>query len=200
MLILRFSKHVLATALYLSTVHGHSKQRRAEHFNSESTDVTNRQSLFAVNAKPAPLVLVTQDEVTFKSNTTFATAVDVELLDTVIATKVNSTALVIARDASSAYTAYSGLIDHGSPYSVHTVPRGGAALPSLNDSATVGNYGLIVILSEISYSYDSDGYRSALTQSQWTSLFNYQIAFGVRMVRLDAYPSSDSGTKALGDW
>jgi len=199
MLILRFSKHVLATAVCLSTVHGHSKPRKPEHVGSEPTNGAIRQSLFAVNAKPAPLVSVTQDEITFKSNTTFATAVDVQLLDTIIATKVNSTALVIARDATTAYTAYSGLNDYGIPYSVFTVPRDGAALPSLNSSATVGNFGLIIVLSEVSYDYGSDGYQSALTQTQWTALFNYQIAFGVRMVRLDAYPSDDSGTKALGD-
>jgi len=199
MFILRSSTYVLAIALCLLTVHGKKHRNHTiKCGHSLQPGATNRQSLFVVNTKPAPLKLVTQDNVKFSSNTSSAVAVNAKLAGTVTATKVNSTALVIARDQSTAYTAYSGLNDHGIPYYLLTVPQGGVALPTLNDSTTVGNYGLIVVLSEVSYDYGSDGYRSALTQSQWTSLYNYQIAFGVRMVRLDAYPSDQSGTKALG--
>ncbi|KAG9248805.1 hypothetical protein BJ878DRAFT_531679 [Calycina marina] len=111
------------------------------------------------------MVTVVTEEARIRANTSFA--IDAE---------INSTALIIARDTASAYSAYSGLNDHGIPYHVLVVPQSGVALPSLNDSAT-----------------------SALTAAQWTSLFEYQVAFGVRMVRLDVYPSDQSGTKALGD-
>jgi len=84
-----------------------------------------------------------------------------------IAETVNSTALVIARDTVSAYSAYSGLNDHGIPYSLLIVPQAGAPLPVLNDSATAGNYGLIVVLSEVSYDYGGTiGFQSALTTDQ----------------------------------
>lgn len=46
----------------------------------------------------------------------------------------------------------------------------------------------------MAYSYGENNFSSALTAFQWQQLFNYQTAFGVRMVRLDVYPSSDSGT------
>lgn len=79
------------------------------------------------------------------------------------------------------------------------VPQGGTDLPSLNDSASVGNFGLIVILSEVSYDYGgTEGYQSALTTDQWSILFDYQSSFGVRMVRLDVFPDEATGTVSLG--
>lgn len=121
----------------------------------------------------------------------------------------NSTFLVIALATSTPSqlaTAKSGLNDYGIPFELLLVPSGNVILPQLNSSATTGNYGGIVILSELSYSYvDSSGatiWTSALSTDQWTALFNYQISFGVRMVRLGAFPSNsgeqDSGTQSLG--
>jgi len=188
----------LATALCLSTATAHSHKRN-EHSVHEKTPVDNGQSLFQATDQ-VPLVTIFADNISFRTNTTSATTLEINA-QAVVATKVNSTALVIARDYASAYSAYSGLNDHGIPYYVLSVPRGGVTLPSLNDSATLGNYGMIVVLSEVSYDYGgSQGYQSALTSKQWTALFNYQLAFGIRMVRLDTYPSSETGTKALGDW
>ena len=188
----------MATALCLSTSTAHS-HRRNEHSIHAEIQPDNGQSLVPA-IDPVPLVTVFTDNISFKTNTTAASSIKVDI-QAVVATKVNSTALIIARDSTSAYSAYSGLNDHGIPYYVLTVPRGGVTLPSLNDSASLGNFGLIVVLSEVSYDYgSSEGYQSALTSKQWTALFNYQLAFGVRMVRLDTYPSSETGTKALGDW
>jgi hypothetical protein len=69
----------------------------------------------------------------------------------------------------------------------------------LNSSTTVGNYGAIVVLSEVSYDYGGTlGFQSALTTTQWAALFAYQLSFGVRLVRLDVFPSSDFGTSAIG--
>lgn len=112
---------------------------------------------------------------------------------------VDSTALVIARDLTAAYSAYAGLNDRGIPYSILVVPPEGEALPSLNDTATHGNFGLIVVMSEVSYNYGGTlGFQSALTAAQWQQLYNYQVAFGVRMVRLDVAPSATTGTQSLG--
>jgi hypothetical protein len=108
------------------------------------------------------------------------------------------TFLVIARDATAAYSAKSGLNDYGIPFQVLVVPAAGVALPALTSSASVGLFGGIVVLSEVSYPNAAGTYVSALTNDQWNALYAYQRTFGVRMVRLDVVPSSASGTKALG--
>jgi len=128
---------------------------------------------------------------------------------TTIMGSTSSTFLVIVLASSSQSqigTAKSGLNDYGIPFELLLVPNGNVTLPPLNSSATSGNYGGIVILSELSYSYvDASGatiWTSALSTDQWNLLFNYQTAFGVRMVRLGAFPSNsgeqDSGTQSLG--
>ncbi|KAK4968717.1 hypothetical protein LTR66_000323 [Elasticomyces elasticus] len=110
------------------------------------------------------------------------------------ALSTSQTVLILARDAASAYSAYSGLNGYGIPYQVVTVPSTGTTLPVLGNTATgVGNYGAIVILSEVAYQY-STGFLSALTPAQFQQLYDYQTAFGVRMVRLDVYPTTDFGT------
>jgi hypothetical protein len=120
-----------------------------------------------------------------------------------------STFLVIALASSTQSqldTAKSGLNDYGIPFQLLLVPNGNVTLPQLNSTATSGNYGGIAIMSELSYSYvDASGatlWTSALTADQWNQLSSYQISFGVRMVRLGAFPSNsgeqDSGTSSLG--
>lgn len=132
------------------------------------------------------------------TNTTSGTNATTATNLTVVGHSVSSTILVIARDTASAYSAYSGLNGYGIPYQILAVPQAGATLPTLNSSATVGNFGAIVILSEVSYDYGAAGFNSALTTDQWTQLYNYQLAFGIRMVRLDVYPSADTGTTTTG--
>lgn len=105
---------------------------------------------------------------------------------------VSSTVLILARDEASAPSAYSGLRGYGIPYQVVTVPSTGTTLPTLNSSIITGNYGAIVVLSEVSYQYPT-GFFSALTTAQWQQLYDYQTAFGVRMVRLDVYPGAEFG-------
>lgn len=114
------------------------------------------------------------------------------------ATTVSSTVLVFARDSASAYSAYSGLNGYAIPYQVVVVPQNGIDLPVLNSTATQGNYGAIVILSEVSYDYGDAGFTSALDDSQWAALYQYQVSFGVRMVRLDIAPSAETGSAPLG--
>lgn len=109
------------------------------------------------------------------------------------ALSASDTVLVLARDAASAVSVSLPLQAYGIPYQVVTVPSTGATLPALNSSTTAGNYGAIVVLSEVSYQY-STGFYSALTAAQWQQLYDYQTAFGVRMVRLDVYPEPSFGT------
>jgi hypothetical protein len=111
---------------------------------------------------------------------------------------ISSNVLIIARDATSAENgAAAGLRGYGIPFEVLTVPQAGiASLPLLNSSATNANYGGIVIISEVGYNYDAS-YYSALTRRQWNDLYVYQTTFGVRMVRLDVFPTSDFGVTAL---
>jgi hypothetical protein len=78
------------------------------------------------------------------------------------------------------------------------VPQSGATLPVLNSSATVGNYGGIVMLSDVSYEYSAGSFRSGLTDAQWQQMYQYQRDFKVRMVRLDVYPAIQFG-KVIGD-
>ena len=109
---------------------------------------------------------------------------------------VSNTILVFARDAASGAVASSGLQGYGIPYNIVLVPQAGITLPALNSSATNGLYGGIVFLSEVSYQYPT-GFLSALTTAQWQTLYNYQTSFGVRMVRLDVFPTADFGMSAL---
>ena len=105
---------------------------------------------------------------------------------------VDNTVLVFARDTGSAYSAYSGLQAYGIPYQVVVVPQSGITLPQLNSSTTHGNYGGIVMMSEVSYDY-SGSWHSAITSDQFTTIYNYQATFGVRMVRIDVYPEPSFG-------
>jgi len=112
-------------------------------------------------------------------------------------TRVKGTVLILARDTASAYSATSGLNGYGIRYEVVTIPQEGTALPSLNSSESSGNYGSIVVLSEVSYDYGDD-FRSAITAAQWAQIYQYQVSFGVRLVRLDTFPSTDLGVTAIG--
>lgn len=106
---------------------------------------------------------------------------------------VSNTILVLARDSTAANVATLGLQGYGIPYETLLVPSTGAVLPKLNSSTTHGNYGGILVLSEVSYQY-ATGFFSAIATSQWDKLYAYQKTFGVRMVRLDVYPTDDFGT------
>jgi len=138
------------------------------------------------------------DNVVVNSNTSTINALVAAPAAVVAATTVKSTILIFARDTASSYSAYSGLNGYDIPYQVVIVPQTGITLPTLNSSTTSGNYGAIVILSEVSYDFGANGFQSAITAAQWATLYQYQVSFGVRMVRLDVFPSADSGTSAIG--
>jgi hypothetical protein len=97
-------------------------------------------------------------------------------------------------DASSGYSGTSGFNAYGIPFQLVIVPQAGITLPQLNSSSTTGNYGGLLILDEVSYDYGGTiGWQSAITTDQWNQLYAYQVAFGVRMVRINVYPTPDFG-------
>ncbi|OJJ99291.1 hypothetical protein ASPACDRAFT_30018 [Aspergillus aculeatus ATCC 16872] len=115
----------------------------------------------------------------------------------VSAGSVAANILVIARDTASANVASSGLNAYGIPFTTLVVPQAGASLPTLN-TTTGGNFGGIVVASEVSYDYGTAGFQSALTTDQWNQLYAYQLAYGVRMVQYDVYPGPNYGASAVG--
>jgi hypothetical protein len=71
----------------------------------------------------------------------------------------------------------------------------GVSLPTLEmvdaKNNSVGNFGLIIIIGLVSYDYGGTlGWQSAITTDQFTSLYNYQTKYGVRMIQLDSYPGN----------
>ncbi|KAL5117037.1 hypothetical protein ACEQ8H_004996 [Pleosporales sp. CAS-2024a] len=117
-----------------------------------------------------------------------------------VPTSVDSTVLVIARDADSARQVTSGLNAYGIPFYTLIVPQAGVALPTLN--TTVGaRFGSIVALSGLAYNYGTNGadnWHSAITDAQWNLLYAYQTTYHVRMVQIDVYPQAAFGTTATG--
>jgi hypothetical protein len=174
------------------------------HQHSRDEHVHNGNQTLHKPSVPIPPTRIVLDGTSIITNTTGAFAGEDEITkrDSVAGTPsgTKSTFLVLARDASSAYSAYSGLNDYGIPYEIKIIPQSGTSLPILqsNDANPVGNYGGIVVLSEVSYADSSGNWASAITAAQWTTLYNYQTTFGVRMVRLDVSPSAASGTRVVG--
>jgi hypothetical protein len=175
----------------------------ARHSHHEYLPKTSNQGP-ALNLTNVPLKVVVVDNKAIAVNTTGANSARIPRSAAAVGPRainsatVASTVLIIARDTKAAYSGYSGLAGYGIPYQILIVPSSGAALPVLNSSSTSGNFGAIVVISEVSYDYGTAGFQSALTSAQWSSLYGYQVTFGVRMVRIDVFPSADTGTAVLG--
>jgi len=168
------------------------------HTVSEPLDLTSQQTAVRQAGPVVPTVTAVVDGLKIVTNTTANNVTIQAPVGSVESTSVSSTVLVFARDNASAYSAFSGLNGYAIPYQLVVVPQSGITLPTLN-SSTVGNFGGIVVLSEVSYDYGGTlGFQSALNASQWAALYQYQVSFGVRMVRLDVFPGATFGTKALG--
>jgi hypothetical protein len=168
------------------------------HTVSEALDLTSHQTAVRQAALVVPTVTAVVDGLKVVTNTTVSNVTIQAPVESVVSTSVSSTVLILARDNASAYSAFSGLNGYAIPYQLVVVPQTGVTLPTLN-SSTVGNFGAIVVLSEVSYDYEGTlGFQSALNASQWAALYQYQVSFGVRMVRLDVFPGPNFGTKALG--
>lgn len=108
------------------------------------------------------------------------------------------TALVIATDSSSAAEAVSILQGYGQPVEFLAMPQNVTALPSLetlnSDGTSVGNYGLIIIMSLCVYNYGgTTGWASAITAQQFNAIYAYQAKYNVRTIYLDSFPGWFSG-------
>lgn len=189
--ILLFTSNVFASPL---SVAAHSKHTH-KHEHTSLPSVTKK------GPKPVVPILNNINGLTVSLNTSVVTPVKVEAklrIEAAAATnRVKGTVLVLARDTASAYSATSGLSGYGIRYEVVIVPQSGVTLPALNSSTSSGNYGSIVVLSEVSYDNGGD-FRSAITAAQWAQIYQYQVSFGVRLVRLDTFPSTDLGVTSLG--
>ncbi|KAH7123530.1 hypothetical protein B0J11DRAFT_606326, partial [Dendryphion nanum] len=111
------------------------------------------------------------------------------------AVSINSTLLVVLRDANATLPGTYVLQGYGIPYQTVDISIRGGGFPQLNSTADSGNFGGIVLVSAREYK-DKDDWNTALNERQWQDLYRYQEAFGVRMVRLNAYPSEEFGVQA----
>jgi hypothetical protein len=110
---------------------------------------------------------------------------------------VKSTLLVLARDSNSTLSGTSVLQGYGIPYQIVDLSLPAAGYPQLNSTPDTGNFGGIVTTSASEYT-GSDDWNTVLSEKQWKELYAYQEAFGVRMVRLNAWPSAEFGVQAVG--
>ncbi|KAF2753661.1 hypothetical protein EJ05DRAFT_514619 [Pseudovirgaria hyperparasitica] len=97
------------------------------------------------------------------------------------AISVKSNILVIAQNDNTLSTADAVLKGYGIPYTNELIATSTDSLPSLNDSATSGNYGGFIV------------HGTALSTGQLQQIYSYQAAFGVRMVRWDVVPTAEFG-------
>jgi hypothetical protein len=141
---------------------------------------------------------VTSGTTTVFSNTTIPSNTTVSANATGPITKIDNKVLILARDTDGANSASAGLSAYGIPFEPLLVPKEGATLPVLNTTATEGKYSGIIVIDALSYDYGADGWRSAVTEDQWNSLWAYQASFKVRMVRINEFPSPDFGAGLAG--
>ena len=126
---------------------------------------------------------------TVSANTTSTTAAGI--------TKIDNKVLILARDADGANSASAGLSAYGIPFEQVTIPKVGGPIPALNTTATEGKYSGIIVMDALSYGYD-DGWRSAVTEDQWNTIWAYQANFKVRMVRINEFPGPSFGAGLAG--
>jgi len=70
-----------------------------------------------------------------------------------------------------------------------------ASLAALLSTGSHGNFAAIILTTD-SLSYSADGgktFRSALSQTDWLALWNYEASFVIRQVTFYSYPSPDLG-------
>jgi hypothetical protein len=113
------------------------------------------------------------------------------------AVTVNSTLLVLVRDNNATLPGTLVLQGYGIPYQVVDLSVPGAGFPQINSTPDAGKFGGIVAVSARDYK-NGDDWKTAISDTQWQQLYKYQEAFGVRLVRLNAWPSSDFGVQSSG--
>ncbi|KAF1961030.1 hypothetical protein CC80DRAFT_544427 [Byssothecium circinans] len=111
---------------------------------------------------------------------------------------IQSTLLILSRDPNATLSGTAVLQGYGIPYQVINLALPAAGFPQLNSTPDAGNFGGIVAVSSRSYT-NGDDWNTALNEKQWQELYSYQEAFGVRMVRLNSWPSEkDFGVQSTG--
>ena len=105
---------------------------------------------------------------------------------------VDSKVLILGITDDDLQAGYHGLKGYGIPYDAIIVPASGFSLPVLNDTATHGRYGGIITLNGLAVE-TPNGWASALSADQWTAIENYQVMFGVRLVRINEFPGDAFG-------
>src|SRR5258706_2854530 len=117
---------------------------------------------------------------------------DIELKILIIATSPT--------DTNTALPRVNQTLDYqGTPYTVFTAsprPSDPAAdrLASLLSNGCHGNFeGVILGNGEVAYSDPSAGWESALTNTEWQSLYTYERTFSVRQATWYTFPSSQYG-------
>jgi hypothetical protein len=103
----------------------------------------------------------------------------------------NSTALVIGVDRTALEQAYYLLNSYGITYDLLAIAQSGTPLPLL-ETSTGGNYGLLVVVAQAQYAG-----ISALTTSQWDTLYAYQLKYKVRMVHMNVVPTKEFGVELV---
>lgn len=178
------------------TVTGPGSDTSTSSIASTANTITDASSsAFTTTSAPAVSVTPSPSD-TSGTNTTTPPAVDNSA-----ALGVRQTILCIVPTgdqwvASFADICTLGLEGLGINYEVLTFPQAGTPLPALEQDG-YGNYAGIVTLKELSYEYNEPGrtgWLSALTDAQWTALYDYQVKYGVRMARLDVFPTTQFGT------
>jgi hypothetical protein len=160
------------------------------------TTSTRTTSAARTTTTVRPVTTTTVSVASSSSSTSSATA-SPSVNAAIFTGNVDSTVLVIARDAYGAQVASSGLNGYGIPFQILQVPQAGVALPTLNTTAG-GNFGGIIVAEQVSYDYGNGNFSSALTAGQWQQMYDYQTMYGVRMVQYGVYPGPLYGATALG--
>ncbi|PSN66446.1 putative extracellular serine-rich protein [Corynespora cassiicola Philippines] len=114
------------------------------------------------------------------------------------AVTVNSTLLILARDANATISATAVLQGYGIPYLTIDLSAPGATIPRLNSTPDFGNFGGIVTVSSRGYN-GGDDWATAVNKKQWEEIYSYQEFFGIRLVRLNSWPNADFGVQSLGN-
>ncbi|RSL61026.1 hypothetical protein CEP54_006446 [Fusarium duplospermum] len=163
---------------------------------SASTSATESNSLSARSVSVTSSADITSATSAASSATSDSTSSSTSSSQLPVGT-VDSTILIFAKDEYAASSAGWGFEGYGIPFEKVLVPQTGFELPTLNSSSSKGNYGGIVVVDSVSYEY-SDGWRSAISTEQWEKIYEYQINFKVRLVRINEYPGPNFGTSASG--
>lgn len=113
------------------------------------------------------------------------------------AVTVDSTLLILAREKNATLPGTFVLQGYGIPYQVVDLSLPAAGFPQLNSTPDTGNFGGIVAVSARGYQ-NGDDWKTALSDTQWQDIYRYQEAFGVRLVRLNAWPNAEYGVQSSG--